>query len=520
MKLLPADRRRAAEFARLLERLDHDLTNHPTAVAAGRVAQAAGSNPEMASLLTLTAALPRPDVELSVQSREQMRRRLVAMAAVSVPMQQGHGVVRPAPNRLDATIAAWWADGRRQGRLAVAAGVAVVLLMAAAVGLAGDRSLPGDPFFGIKRATEAVQLSMTRGDLAHGTVHFRFAATRLTEIHQLLARDGGLAATSVSTHPLAGGMTLSPGTASNVVRAFADMDRETAAGTRDLTRAWKSSGAPQPLELLSTFSSEQSRQLEQTLPELPKHALGPAHTSLSLLVLVSHTADELHKMVGCDARCRAKTAPPTLVPSPITLSALELGAGAKPSPQTSALLAQLKASLVAYSPQVTPADPAPAPPSVLPSSPASPAPSNLPPALSPSPLPSPTYVESPSESPSLSPTPDTVLPSPSETPAPSPSGSPSESPAPSESATPSTTPSPSATPSPSSTPSMSPSPSPLSSEPAPTPTTSLSPVPPTATTSPSGTPQPESTQSSGAPTPSAAMSASTPSPHPSTGRTQ
>lgn len=378
MIVLPAERRRAEEFAR---RLEADLQ-----APLDTVIDLASHERGLASLATLVTALPRPDVDMSPEVSTQLRRRLVAMAAVRIPEQPGAGQRLRAPHRPGVGTAGWFADRRVQARLSLAAGIAVVLLIAAAVGLAGSRSLPGDPFYGVKRATEAVELTVTRGDLDRGKLHLSFAKSRLSEISALLARDSGVAAAPTVTHPLAAGLTLPASTATHVVQALDDMDAETKAGSQDLTRAWQQSGSAKPLQLLAQYSQTQFGQLRRTLPNLPIHARSSAQQSLTLLVAVNHRADQLDSLgSSCDTKCRdgnGRTAggvkigrdslgavPCATVHCPSTSSAPAAMAASTIVPNTTAatLLTQLEASIQAF-PVAATSTPAPAPPvTVLPS---------------------------------------------------------------------------------------------------------------------------------------------------------
>lgn len=77
--------------------------------------------------------------------------------------------------------------GRAQAaRLAVIAAVVVVLGCGGAVA-ASARSLPGDPFYGVKRATERISLWMERDPAGKARKHLQFAQVRLEEIQALRA---------------------------------------------------------------------------------------------------------------------------------------------------------------------------------------------------------------------------------------------------------------------------------------------------------------------------------------------
>lgn len=76
--------------------------------------------------------------------------------------------------------------GLRAARLAVIAAVVVVLGCGSAVA-ASARALPGDAFYGVKRATERISLWMERDPADKARKHLEFAGVRLDEIQALRA---------------------------------------------------------------------------------------------------------------------------------------------------------------------------------------------------------------------------------------------------------------------------------------------------------------------------------------------
>ena len=67
------------------------------------------------------------------------------------------------------------------------------------VGVAATRSLPGQPFYGLKGVGEDLQLKMADGDTAKGTKHLEFASTRLREIRALAHGEGQLSLGAAGT---------------------------------------------------------------------------------------------------------------------------------------------------------------------------------------------------------------------------------------------------------------------------------------------------------------------------------
>src|SRR5438552_11503613 len=150
-------RRRAEQFAELLER--GTRTDDPTLAPLVALAGALGTTPDVAA--------PRAEF------RTALRQRLVAVATV-----QGVGAPAPTPAQRAREIGGTW---RFQRRVAVLAGRAAAVTAVAGVGVGASRSLPGDAFYGLKRATENVQLDLAQGQEAKGKRHLEFARTRLAE---------------------------------------------------------------------------------------------------------------------------------------------------------------------------------------------------------------------------------------------------------------------------------------------------------------------------------------------------
>jgi hypothetical protein len=230
------------QFARLLE--------VHSSVAAGEDA-ALGSLANLANALRAvgqSAALPGPDPVF----RAELRQRLVAVATV----QAADSALTVQAKPRGATAALSW---RVQKRIAALAGVATLGTSLAGVGVAAAKSLPGDPFYGVKRATESVQLWATHGDAAKGRKHLEFARTRLAEAEKLGPRSSHFAST------------------------LSAMDSETRAGTSELITAYQTSHSTQPLADLVTFSSQQITDLNDLATSLPATLKAKEAQSVTLL---------------------------------------------------------------------------------------------------------------------------------------------------------------------------------------------------------------------------------------------
>jgi hypothetical protein len=239
------------QFARLLEVSSSVAAVDPTMGSLASLANAlrvAGQAPGM----------PRTDPAF----RAALRQRLVAVATVQAPAQ---ATTTAQPGRNAAQVMAY----RAQRRIAALAGVVTLSTSLAGIGVAAARSLPGDPFYGVKRATESVQLWATRGDEAKGKRHLEFARTRLAEAKEMSPTDSHLAST------------------------LSAMDAETKEASTELISAYHSSHSTQPLADLVTFSSQQLSDLNQLATTLPDALKAKEAASAGLVTSVVH---HVHKV--------------------------------------------------------------------------------------------------------------------------------------------------------------------------------------------------------------------------------
>lgn len=228
---------------------------------------------------------PSPDF------RAGLRQRLVAVATVTKPA--------PPPTRSAAILGL---NSRVRRRVGVLAGGVTMATAVAGVGVAATRSLPGDPFYGVKRATEDVQLWTARGNLAKGHRHLEFARTRLAEARALRGA--------------------SPSTYESTLR---DMDSETRQGTAELLAAARSSRSATPLADLDRFARAQYAGLIALAGEAPATIRAAEAQSIAVLATVEHQVNS------------ARAAVTRLAPTPGGPSRPGVpGPSAKPSPTPSA----------------------------------------------------------------------------------------------------------------------------------------------------------------------------------------
>lgn len=275
-------------------------------------AQGRTDDPEVAPALALATALravpaaggPRPEF------RDALRQRLVAVASV-----QGVGATTQSPAVRMRELGGSW---RFQRRMAVLAGSAAAITAFAGVGLGASRSLPGDPLYGMKRASEDVQLAVTFGDEAKGKRHLEFARTRLSEVEALVGRSSALSDFMPGAAGALGPLTEEAKT-STILATLRDMDSETRSGADTLVDVATRSGSLEPLRALDEFTQEQFADIRDVLPALPEAARPRARMSLSLLAAVAERTVDIARGVpgaapGQDGQTPTPTA--TLTPTP------------------------------------------------------------------------------------------------------------------------------------------------------------------------------------------------------------
>jgi hypothetical protein len=268
-----AGNRRAAQFAALLE------------------APARTDDPELAPYVALAGALravpatsgPAPEF------RDALRQRLLAVATVQGAGQPQLGAVA----RVRAAGITW----NFQRRMAIVAGAAAVTTAVAGVGIGASKSLPGDAFYGVKRATENVQLALTTGQEAKGKRHLEFARTRLHEVEALVGQNSALSDFMPGPVGALGHLT-SEAKTSTIVATLQDMDAQTRAGAQDLLAVYADSGHRAALQALDTFSRGQFVDLRDVVPDLPTQAQPRAERSLALLTVVAERTRQAARSLG------------------------------------------------------------------------------------------------------------------------------------------------------------------------------------------------------------------------------
>jgi hypothetical protein len=294
---LPLRRKRQVdEFAQLLD--------------GGPTTAASQSDPHLAPLVDLATALRSMPLGPAPDFRAALRQRLVAVASVqgvgevSLPAAVRDPAAAPGLSDLPKRINEWAEGWRVRRRFVTVTAAASAVVILGGVGLAGARSLPGQPFYGVKRGVERVQLAFAGSTEAKGERHLQFAQTRLHEVAALVHSPEAIGVpANAHTHVIAGGATLGGSLNSRVISTLRDMDKETTAGTKDLTTAFARSHDSHPLRVLATFASHQRSTLAAVLPSLPPAAAAQAASSLALIQRVDTRAGALLTAPSCTAAC-------------------------------------------------------------------------------------------------------------------------------------------------------------------------------------------------------------------------
>jgi len=162
-------RRRADEFEALLSRgADSSLSEHDTQ--------------KYADLLEVVSDLRSlPEVTARPEFVGSLRERLMAEADTALVRQP------PAPQRLAMPAT----TRRRDRRLGALLGGVALVGATASMAVAAQTALPGESLYGVKRGIEAAQVRLADDESQRGRTLLAQADTRLLELEQLAAGDGG-----------------------------------------------------------------------------------------------------------------------------------------------------------------------------------------------------------------------------------------------------------------------------------------------------------------------------------------
>jgi hypothetical protein len=165
----------------------------------------------------------------------------------------------------DAHAAAVDAPARRapRRRVAVATGVASLVVGTTGIAVAAQEALPGDVLYGVKQATESVRVAAASGAVEQGRVELALAVERLEEVRAAVERGGVRDEVLIDT--------------------LARMDTRSRDGAETLVREAERSGDVALLEEVATFTEQQGRGIVDVFDQLPVTVRPYAEDSLAVL---------------------------------------------------------------------------------------------------------------------------------------------------------------------------------------------------------------------------------------------
>ena len=164
-------------------------------------------DPALAHLAKLTqrlSSVPQPSPAFKSALRQQLVHAAAhPAAAASTASGALHTVPRPRVSPGHGTGAGGAAGSGASGTssaimglgksapiwIKIFSGIAAATVAGTGVGVGAHRALPGDPFYGIKKQVEAVQLDLASGARDKATTQLGFAHARINELKELIKRD-------------------------------------------------------------------------------------------------------------------------------------------------------------------------------------------------------------------------------------------------------------------------------------------------------------------------------------------
>lgn len=284
MTLNPMERRRAEEFARLLDSEDPTLP-HPrvSADASGASAQAESAE-AFAELVGVIDRLDGLGGQLMAASRpsqdwhDATRRRLMAVAAeegIGVTARHRASAVVPATKRAPVLDDMFPKRPRGGRRLAIVAALLTGTVAVSGVSAASGDALPGETLYNVKRSTERAQLALAGNDLGKAQLYLEFARTRIQE-----------AAEVVDDEPA-------------VANALNDAAGELRSGTALLGELAVANDDAAPLDYIDLFTNEHRWVLEDLVSELDGEALAAGEELVATLEAAALRSVELREALDC-----------------------------------------------------------------------------------------------------------------------------------------------------------------------------------------------------------------------------
>jgi hypothetical protein len=284
--------------------------------------RAAGRSSVEADLVNRLRALPGPVPEPRFKS--ELRAQLVAITARIV----SESATAESDVAGSAAVVGSRATGgravralRRPALVLTGACTVLVLLLGMAVWFSNG-SLPGQSLYGVKRASENVQLSMAGNDVAKGQAYLQLAGNRVREAAKLLSQPSAMVASGGVS---ADGKRISPRTAALVNDTLTSADDDTVHGMQLLARAAVAQLSNDPLSKMTTWWPGQNTRMTEVRNRIPAGALRTrAQASVLLLQRIATRTGQLAGAMGCP--CLSRALADELGPVPCT------SCGAVPNP--------------------------------------------------------------------------------------------------------------------------------------------------------------------------------------------
>lgn len=265
---------------------------------------ARSSDPRVRELVSALAGLevaPPPRADF----RAELRAQLVAVAPRLVAEGEAPAPATPARGKRAATAERAGDGGADRARrfrfakpliVAACALTAFVLLLGGAV-LISQHALPGDALYGIKRASENTEYSLTSGTVAKGKLKLQFAATRIGEVTDLLSQPSAMAA---GIGALADSGQINSDTAGLVRDTLGSADGDVRSASQMLTGDAVRNDHPGSLAAITSWTPAQITAMRQIVARIPAGSLHQrALVSLGVLQQAQTRASALAAELGC-----------------------------------------------------------------------------------------------------------------------------------------------------------------------------------------------------------------------------
>jgi len=285
----------------------------------------AGRHELEAKLASRLRSLPGPTPEAGF--RADLRTQLVAITGRIVSESETAPAAASAASSASVAGRTSRVRALRRPVLALASAATVLVLLLGMAVWMSSGSLPGDSLYGVKRASENVQLSMAGSDVDKGAAYLQLAGNRVREAAKLLARPSALPA-GRSRGTAAG--QLSAHTASLVADTLSSADEETQHGMQLLAQAAVAQVSKNPLTKMTDWWPGQNTRMTDIRNRIPAGALRTrAQTSLGLLQRIATRTGQLRTAVGCPCLSRATADELGPVPCNPCVAAPNPGGGTK-----------------------------------------------------------------------------------------------------------------------------------------------------------------------------------------------